>query len=250
MNKLTLKDFIKKEDYLIYKNGNFNIVFSTAENNRSFNRNTEEGIKNLNSIKEDFGLEEVVYLKQVHSDIVYKYKNGDKSIIDKEGDGLLNNIENTAIGVFTADCVPIIIIDDNNNMAAIHSGWKGTYNSIIIKTLEKMRDEFNTDINKIKVFIGPHIRQCCYEVSLELKEKFLNKTKIKENILFKERNLSLEECILKDLRSLNIKEDNIYSLNLCTHCESNIKLFSYRKSIGTYGRLFSFVFANRRKRYE
>lgn len=242
MNKLTIKDFNVKEDYLIYKQDKFNIVFTTAENNRSFNRNTEEGIKNLNSIREDFDLEDVIYLKQVHSDIVHKYEKGDKSLIDKEGDGLITNIENTAVGVFTADCVPIIIIDSNNNIAAIHSGWKGTYNSIILKTLEKMRDEFNTDINTVKVFIGPHIRQCCYEVSPELKKKFLDKTKIKEEVLFKGRNLSLEECILKDIRSLNIKEDNIYVLDLCTHCESDIKLFSYRRSIGTYGRLFSFVF--------
>lgn len=242
MNKLTIKDFSVKEDYLIYKEDKLRIVFSTAENNRSFNRNTEYGIENLNSIKKDFDLEEVVYLKQVHSDLVYKYEYGDKSIIDKEGDALIANDKNTAIGVFTADCVPIIIVDSNNNMAAIHSGWKGTYNSIVLRTLEKMSEEFNSDINSIKVFIGPHIRQCCYEVSSELKQMFLDKTKIKEEVLFKGRNLSLEECILKDIRSFNIKEDNIYSLDLCTHCEENIKLFSYRKSIGTYGRLFSFVF--------
>lgn len=242
MNKLTLKDFIKKEDYLVYKKDNFNIVFSNAENNRSFNRNTEEGIRNLNSIKEDFDLEEVIYINQIHSDVVYKYEKYDKDLIYKEGDAIITNAENTAIGVFTADCVPIIIIDDNNNMAAIHSGWKGTYNSIVLKTLEKMKKEFDSDINSIKVFIGPHIRKCCYEVSLELKEKFLNKTKIKENILFNERKLSLEECILKDIRSFNIKEESIFSLSLCTHCEEDIKLFSYRKSVGTYGRLFSFVF--------
>ena len=43
-----------------------------------------------------------------------------------------------------------------------------------------MKESFDIDIKKTKVFIGPHIRQCCYEVSEELKEKFLNKTKIKE----------------------------------------------------------------------
>ncbi|WP_300383167.1 peptidoglycan editing factor PgeF [Clostridium sp.] len=242
MNELTLKDFTENKDYLVYEKENFNIVFSTAENNRSFNRNIEDGIKNINLIKEEFLLDEVIYLKQVHSDVIYKYKKGDKTIIDKEGDGLVSNVKNIAIGVFTADCVPIIIIDNNNNMAAIHSGWKGTYNSIILKAIESMRDEFNADINDIKVFIGPHIRQCCYEISLDLKEQFLEKTGIEENILFNGRKLSLEECILKDIRNINIKEENIYNINLCTHCEENIKLFSYRKSVGTYGRLFSFVF--------
>ena len=29
----------------------------------------------------------------------------------------------------------------------------------------------------------------------------------------------MEECILKDLRELGIEEENIYSFDLCTHCE-------------------------------
>ena len=36
--------------------------------------------------------------------------------------------------------------------------------------------------------------------------------------------------------------ENIYSLKLCTHCEKESKLFSYRASNGTYGRLFSFIY--------
>ena len=130
----------------------------------------------------------------------------------------------------------------NKVIATIHSGWRGTFNSIVSKTLDTMIKKFNIDINSTKVFIGPHIRQCCYEVSEELKKDFLSKTNIEENKLFKERNLSLEECILKDIRNFGVLEENIYSISVCTHCEEKIKLYSYRKSIGTYGRLFSFAF--------
>ena len=45
---------------------------------------------------------------------------------------------------------------------------------------------------------------------------------------------------IKDL--FPIKDENIYSLKLCTHCEKESKLFSYRASNGTYGRLFSFIY--------
>ncbi|NLL30985.1 MAG: peptidoglycan editing factor PgeF [Clostridiales bacterium] len=241
MNKLTPVNFEKKEDFLLYKLGKINIVFSTAEKGRSFNRNTEEGVKHLNSIKEEFNLKNIVYLKQVHSNKVYKYENND--INDYEGDGITTNEKDAAIGVFTADCVPIIIVNEEKEaIAAVHSGWRGTFDSIVKRAIENMKESFDIDIKKTKVFIGPHIRQCCYEVSEELKEKFLNKTKIKEEKLFKNRNLSMEECILKDLRELGIEEENIYSFDLCTHCEKDIKLFSYRKSEGTYGRLFSFAF--------
>jgi len=242
MNKLTPINFEKREDFLLYNVGKISIVFSTAEKGRSFNRSTEEGINNLNSIKEEFNLKNIIYLRQVHSDKVYKYDNDD-NIINYEGDGIITNEKNVAIGVFTADCVPIIIINEEKEaVAAVHSGWRGTFDSIVKKAIEKMKESYDIDIKNTRVFIGPHIRQCCYQVSEELKEKFLNKTKIKEEKLFKNRKLSMEECILKDLKESGIEEENIYSLTLCTHCEKDIKLFSYRKSEGTYGRLFSFTF--------
>ena len=242
MISLYKNDFNIVKDFLVYDLGKISIVFSTAEKDRSFNRHKDFGVENLNSILGEFNLENIQYLNQIHSDNVFIY-NGSDDIKSEEGDALITKEKNTAIGVFTADCVPIIIVDAKNNIiASIHSGWRGTFNSIVIKTLEKMVTEFNIDTNETKVFIGPHIRQCCYEVSEELKKNFIDKTKINEDILFKSRNLSMEECILKDIREFGIKEENIYSLKLCTHCEDNVKLYSYRKSVGTYGRLFSFAF--------
>lgn len=243
MKKLNLNDIKINNDFLIINIENIKLCFSTAEKNRSFNRNIELGVENLKSIVEEFRLSDIQYLKQIHSDKVYTYNEYD--LKEKEGDALITNVKDVAIGVFTADCVPIIIVDNKNEViGAIHSGWKGTFNSIVLKTLYKMKEEFNIDISSTKVFIGPHIRQCCYEVSEELKNDFLNKTKIEEKKLFKKRNLSLEECILKDIREFGILEENIYSIDLCTHCEEKLKLYSYRKSVGTYGRLFSFAFIN------
>ena len=241
MKKLNLNDIKINNDFLRINIENINLCFSTAEKNRSFNRNIDLGVENLKSIVEEFRLSDIQYLKQVHSDTVYTYNEYD--LKEKEGDALITNVKDVAIGVFTADCVPIIIVDNKNKViGAIHSGWKGTFKSIVLKTLDKMKEEFNIDISSTKVFIGPHIRQCCYEVSEDLKNDFLNKTKIEEKKLFKKRNLSLEECILKDVRDFGILEENIYSIDLCTHCEEKLKLYSYRKSVGTYGRLFSFAF--------
>ena len=52
----------------------------------------------------------------------------------------------------------------------------------------------------------------------------------------------MELCIESDLKTIGLKDENIYSLKLCTHCEKESKLFSYRASNGTYGRLFSFIY--------
>lgn len=236
------REIIDNKEFIVFNDGNIKVRFSTALNNVNYKKEDEEGKKNLEDLKEIFKVDKVVYVNQTHSsdfiDATFENFKG-----DRDCDSLVTTDKNTLIGVFTADCVPVIAYDKEKEViAAIHSGWKGTFNSITKKTIEKMVSEFGSDSQDIKAYIGPHIRECCYEVSEELKDKFLEKTKIAENKLFKGRNLNMEVCIEQDLIESGVKEDNIYSLNLCTYCENKISLHSYRKSEGTYGRLFTFVY--------
>lgn len=243
MKKISKRELNIVKDFIIFDNENTKVVFTTASDNTSYNRNTEDGVKNLQSLKKKFGVSKVVYLKQVHSDIVISYRGeNEEDIIANEGDAIISDIKDTIIGVFVADCTPIIIVDDNKKiLAAIHSGWKGTFKSITKKTIDRLVSEYNVKTEDLKVYIGPHIRQCCYEISNELKEKFIEEKEVPKDKLFKGRNLSMEECILQDLRKCNIKEENINSIDLCTHCEDEVDLFSYRASNGDYGRLFAFA---------
>lgn len=243
MNKLELELLNKKDDFIIIEDERFQVIFTNAEKERSFNRSTKEGVEELESLKEEFNVDYIVYLKQIHSDKILIYRAEGKSIKDEEGDAIITNEKNVIIGVFTADCVPIILIDEENNVAAaIHSGWKGTFESITLKTIKRMKKEFGTNEKNIKAYIGAHIRKCCYEVSEELKLKFIEK---KDNIeteqLFNGKNLNLEACILDDLKKAGISDSNINSLNLCTYCSDDMKLHSYRKSQGAYGRMFAFI---------
>lgn len=245
MNFLDVKKIERYKDFLLVEDGRFNILFSTAENYRSFNRNTVSGIGNLESLKEDFDVDEVVYLNQVHSDKIYEYKSSNY-INDNEGDAIITDEKAVIIGAFTADCVPVILVDEKKSIiAAIHSGWKGTYNSITKKTIKRLVEDYDVDPKNIKAFIGPHIRKCCYEVSEELKEQFVNKTNLAEEKLFNGRNLNLEMCIEDDLIKSSVEQKNIFTLQLCTCCEEKIKLHSHRRTNGNSGRLFSFVFIKR-----
>lgn len=243
MNKLDLNLLCKEKDFLLINGENFRVIFTNAERGRSFNRSTEEGVNEINTLKEEFNVEDVIYLKQIHSDTILKYSKNDANIKDEEGDAIITNEKNIIIGVFTADCVPIILVDEKAGaIAAIHSGWRGTFESITFKTINKMINEFNTNVGNIKAYIGPHIRKCCYEVSEDLKKDFLNKKgTIQKEELFNGNNLNLEACIIDDLKKAGVIEDNINSINLCTYCSDEIKLHSYRKSQGSYGRMFSFV---------
>lgn len=246
MNRLDLNSMDRLKDFMIINSEKAKIVFTNAEYGRSFNRNTDEGIKELNSLKKEFNVDEIIYLKQVHSDKIFVYSKNRENIKDSEGDAIITNGKNVIIGVFTADCVPIVLIDENKEIGAvIHSGWRGTFDSITFKTIKKMEEEFNTDVKNVKAYIGPHIRKCCYEISEELKLQFINKkNNIDEKVLFDGRKLNLEACILDDLKRAGVCKNNINTLDLCTCCEEGIKLHSYRKSAGAYGRMFTFITLN------
>lgn len=243
MNKLDLNSLKRKEDFIIIDDKKSEIIFTNAELGRSFNRSTEDGVKELDSLKDQFGVTDVIYLKQIHSDKILKYVKDGKAIKDEEGDAIITNEKDVIVGVFTADCVPIILVDEKvGAVGAIHSGWRGTFESITAKTIKRMKEEFNIDEENIKAYIGPHIRKCCYEVSEELRLSFCEKKRnIDKEVLLYGKNLNLEACIVDDLISAGVQEHNINSINLCTYCSEEIKLHSYRKSQGAYGRMFSFV---------
>src|SRR3712207_9545829 len=112
----------------------------------------------------------------LHSDDIYIY-NG----LKYDGDALITNKRRIAIGVFTADCVPVLIYDKKNLVvAAIHSGWKGTLNCIVSKTIDTMINRYNSNIKDLEIYIGPHNMMCCYEVSEELIHTFKSSNIYKE----------------------------------------------------------------------
>lgn len=228
-----------QDGMLNIKDENMNIYFTTAENNINYKFDTIEGVNNLYKLQKKFDLNNVLYLNQIHSNMVL---NGDEKIFkgDIEGDSIVCSKSKMAIGVFTADCVPIMIYDKSKNViAAVHSGWKGTFGNIVGETINVMKAKYGCD--DIKAIIGPHIRQCCYQVSNELIDKFsgtYNKTYIKG-----ERNLNMEKYIKNQLVDY-IKEENITTLNLCTFCSERPEFYSFRKKGKEAGRMFSFIFMN------
>lgn len=226
------------EDYKFIKEslGKAEVIFSTAENDLDFNKGTEKGRKNLESIKRWFNVDEVGFVDQVHGDTVVTY---DKNIC--EADALITNLGNIAIGVFTADCVPILLYDKRNDViAAVHSGWKGTLACILLKAIEKMEECFGTKGEELIAFIGPHNRQCCYEVGEEVISSFKSSEVYKNLNLFKGRNLSLISCIKHQLALKKVNESNIYDVDICTFCSKEYSMHSYRKD-KKGGRMFSFI---------
>ena len=93
---------------------------------------------------------------------------------DLEGyDAFVTGLPGVAIGVRTADCVPILLYDPVKRIvAAVHAGWKGTVLHISQKTLEVMALKYGTVFSDIRAVIGPAIGPDSFQVGLEVAEKF------------------------------------------------------------------------------
>ncbi|ADZ20749.1 hypothetical protein BJV85_002298 [Clostridium acetobutylicum] len=228
---------VDKYSFLEFKDDKFSLYFSTAENGLNFNINTEEGNDNIRNLKDWFNVKDVGYLKQTHSDIILNY-DSDKELL--EGDALITDKDNTLVGVFTADCVPVLLYDKSKNvMAAVHSGWKGTSDMIVKKTIIKMKQEFLSTASDITVYIGPHNKACCYEFGEEALSEFEGSGIYDISEIYKDGKLDLEKCIVKQCKSENV--NNIKCLNICTNCSKEYKMFSYRRDGKSAGRMFSFI---------
>jgi len=213
-------------------------IFSTASGNLNFNKNLSQGMENLFKVKEWFNLREIGFLNQTHSDTIYNY---DGEVHD--GDALITDKKNIALSVFTADCVPILLYDKVHSViAAVHSGWKGTLLDICGKTVDKMREEYGAQAKDIIVYIGPHNKGCCYEIGEDVAEKFEKNLSYEKITVINNGKLDLEKCIINSLIEKGVQEANINTLNICTYCNKEEKLYSYRKNGESNGRLLSFVF--------
>lgn len=230
-------DLIMKDgmEFLRFKDGKVNILFSTAKNNVSYKLSDAKSLENFERLKDIFNVDHVNYTNQIHSDIIINLD--DEFSKGKEADGLITSKKNEIIGVFTADCVPVILYDsDKQVICAVHSGWKGTISSISKKVANIMKERYKCE--KIKAIIGPCVLECCYEVSEELAQKFEDKygASVREG-----RMLKLVESIKQQLASV-INECNIQELNICTNCTTDYEMHSYRRANENSGRLFSFVY--------
>ena len=91
----------------------------------------------------NINIEDYYELKQMHTDTIVivddSYQNNTR------GDAMITTKKNIPLVIKTADCIPILLYDKENKvLALVHSGWKGTLNNIVGKTVSKMLDTYHS----------------------------------------------------------------------------------------------------------
>ncbi|MBQ9691154.1 MAG: laccase domain-containing protein [Eggerthellaceae bacterium] len=131
-----------------------------------------------------------------------------------------------------ADCVPIIIVTPHATFAVIHAGWRGVLNRIVEKAFDVLRARDSIDSSQCNVYIGPHIRSCCFEVSSDVADQF--KQEFGDEVLVDAHHVELSLALRLSLKNVGVDSQRICDINACTCCSQNY--FSYRKSGGECGR--------------
>lgn len=113
----------------------------------------------------------LVTLRQVHSDVLHVIR--EPLSVAPNGDALATQARDLLLGVQTADCIPILLVDPRHRaVAAVHAGWRGTVARIAEKTVGRMAMEFGTRPKDVLAALGPGIGRCCYEVGPDVVKEF------------------------------------------------------------------------------
>ena len=209
-------------------------------------KDSKKNIKrNLNYVAKKMSVEKnkLILMHQTHSNKVVEIKknNFKKRIV---ADAMITKMNKVALGVLTADCVPIIVYDLRNKIiGCIHAGWKGAFLGVIENTIKKLK-KLNSN-NKIFASVGPCIGKKSYEVDILFYENFVSKSR-SNKIYFKYKSktkklFNLRKYVTDKLLKLNVKVDQV---NKDTFTEKSY-FFSYRRSRKLmqkdYGRCISTV---------
>ena len=248
----------------VYGGNTLNLGFTKQDSRRAVERNRAAFLQQLGvrSGKKEWPL---VTLRQIHSDLIHCVSDLPKEPL--VGDGLITRVPRILIGIQTADCLPIVLVDTKQRAVGVfHAGWRGTVKRIVEKGVGEMRRWLGTLPKNVKAAIGPGIHSCCYDVGPEVRQQFESQfayaedlfREIKESDPVREKYpllfltarapghselptkifLDLVEANRRQLIDAGVPPKNISASPLCTACRSDL-LFSYRAEKGVTGRMMA-----------
>ena len=195
----------------------------------------------------------VLQMHQVHDVHVAVIDNPDITSEQLDGyDAMITNLRGLAIGVRSADCIPVLLYDPVKKAAAVvHSGWRGTVAKILYNVINKMSSTYGTIPSDVLALIGPGICADCFQVGEEVALNF-KEAGFEINSLWSFRgpktgkgmegghHIDLQEACRQTLVESGLKNENIQITPLCTY-EDNHLLYSARKEGIECGRNITYI---------
>lgn len=208
-----------------------------------FNKNTCQADalrQNIDTAAKILGFEpqRLVSVKQIHSASVREVGADDGGkfyfrAADFDCDGYVTQESGTALGIRTADCVPILLCaaDRKGSVAAVsavHAGWRGTVGKIAAEAVSKLC-KLGASTENIYAAVGPSICPDCFEVGEDFRVEVSEKlgSAICQKYVTPKANSNgkyladLWAMNAEQLMSCGIPENNIDICRICTR-ENNV----------------------------
>lgn len=158
-----------------------------------------------------------------------------------KGDVVVTHQSKTPIGVFVADCVPILIEDRQTGaVAAVHAGWRGTAQQAVTAAIQSLSIQYGGDPKDMVAAIGPSIKGCCYQVGEEVVEALAHLPD-RDACVRRQDGASyvdLQEANRQMLIAAGIGA--VHVSGLCTACDPD-RFFSYRRDGERSGRMLAAI---------
>jgi purine-nucleoside/S-methyl-5'-thioadenosine phosphorylase / adenosine deaminase len=145
------------------------------------------------------------------------------------------------LGIETADCLPVLVVDPRRRAAAVaHAGWRGTAEGVATRAVEALRAE-GSRAEDLVAALGPCIGACCYEVGEAVRDAFGAGV----DPLFRpgpagRPHFDLRAANARQLASAGLRPEAIAHIDECTRCLPG-RYHSYRRDGKGAGRMISYV---------
>ena len=174
-------------------------------------------------------------LKQVHSGRCVRADRA-WNVDRPEADAVCTDRPRVLVGVRTADCLPILLVDPRRRaVAAVHAGWRGAAALVLPSAIESMVSEYGCKPGDIEAAIGPGIGPCCFEVGEEVAGQFCEE--------FVDRDGPRPHVDLAGVLEAQLRRSGVgrfATVGHCTSCDLD-RYFSHRAERGDTGRMLALV---------
>jgi YfiH family protein len=222
-------------------------AFTTRQGGLGARNNDIKHPDDWKAVAQAFGIciDRVVTADQVHGENIVAVN--DLNVLNVRtvhADALITDVPGIAVGVETADCVPILLFDPvKPAVGAVHAGWKSTVKKIVQKTVHRMHEEFGSEPARLIAAIGPAIGPECYEVDERVMERVREAFSFWNKVSTPRGNdhwsLDLPAANKLELLQIGLAEQNVHALGLCTSCRRDL-FYSFRAE-GKTGRMLSVI---------
>ena len=202
--------------------------------------------ENLRRLSSAIGVdaERLFQVSQVHGATVRVIEPIDAraAVVLEEADGLATWDVESAVGVRTADCVPVLVHDPTHGgVAALHAGWRGVVSGVVPAGVSLLARRSGQSAGLVAA-IGPCIGTCCFEVGDEVAEALLEAVPVEELVdrTRPKAHVDLRRAVRLQLRALGLADANIEDVPGCTRCDAE-RFFSHRRDGARSGRLLSLI---------